>query len=112
MADFDDTAPLDALSRDPTGRRPRLRGWPLALVVVWLALAIFDIMSVAPFSPASSHQSAKAAGPGGTGRNTNSGRQTSGHHKHPGTHTPSPSPSARPSVLAPVSVSAFGPTGT
>jgi hypothetical protein len=112
MADFDDTAPLDALSRDPKGRRPRLRGWPLALVVVWLALAIFDIMIVAPFSPASSHQNAKAAGPSGTGRNTNSGRQTSGHHKHTGTHTPSPSPSARPSVLEPASVSAFGPTGT
>jgi hypothetical protein len=111
MADFDDTAPLDALTRGPEGRRPRLRGWPLALVVVWLALAIFDIVIVAPFSPASSHQNAKAAGPSGTGRKT-TGHQTPGHHKHTGTHTPSPSPSARPSALEPVSVSAFGPTGT
>jgi hypothetical protein len=116
MADLDDTTPLDALTSGQLGRRPRLRGWPLALVLVWLGLAIFDIVIVAPFSPASSRQNAKAAGPSGTGhRQTHSGRQAHGphgNHKHTGARTPSPSPSATPSVLEPASASAFGPAGT
>ena len=116
MADLDDTTPLDVLTRGQQGRRPRLRGWPLALVLVWLALAIFDIVIVAPFSPASSRQNSKAVGPSGTAhRNAHSGRQAHGrhgHHKHTGAQTPSPSPSATQSVLEPASASAFGPTGT
>jgi hypothetical protein len=116
MADLDDTTPLDALTRGQQGRRPRLRGWPLALVLVWLGLAVFDIVIVAPFSPASSRQNAKAAGPSGTGqRHAHSGRQAHGrhgNHEHTGVQTPSPSPSATPSVLEPASASAFGPAGT
>jgi len=116
MADLDDTTPLDVLTRGQQGRRQRLRGWPLALVLVWLALAIFDIVIVAPFSPASSRQNSKAVGPSGTAhRNAHSGRQAHGrhgHHKHTGAQTPSPSPSATQSVLEPASASAFGPTGT
>jgi hypothetical protein len=116
MADLDDTTPLDALTRGQQGRRSRLRGWPLALVLVWLGLAVFDIVIVAPFSPASSRQNATAAGPSGTGhRQTHSGRQAHrghGNNKHTGARTPSPIPSATPSVLEPASASAFGPAGT
>ncbi|MDR2985607.1 MAG: hypothetical protein LBV34_12270 [Nocardiopsaceae bacterium] len=108
MADPDETTPLDALTRESKGRRLRLRGWPLALVLVWLGLAVFDIVIVAPFSPATSNQDAQAAGHNGAGHRYAS----SGGHHHAHTRTPSPSPSAMPSVLEPVSASAFGPTGT
>ncbi|MGN6795517.1 MAG: hypothetical protein ACTHJW_24255 [Streptosporangiaceae bacterium] len=84
-----------------------MTGWPLTLVLVWLGLAIFDIVIVAPFSPVSSHQAAQASGQTGVGhRHAKSGRQ--GHRRH----SPSPSPSATPTVLEPASASAFGPDGT
>jgi hypothetical protein len=115
MADSDDTTPLAALTRGREGRRPRLRGWPLALVLVWLALAVFDIVIVAPFSPASSHQ-AQASGQNGRGhQHANSGGQLHRHrhaHKQGRRPTPSPSPLATPRVLQPASVQAFGPDGT
>jgi hypothetical protein len=116
MADPDDTTPLDALTRDSNRRRLRLRGWPLALVLVWLGLAVFDIVIVAPFSPASSNQGAQAAGQNGGGNpHANSGGQAHARHhlhKHAHARSPSPNPSAIPSVLEPASASAFGPTGT
>ena len=116
MAEPDDTTPLDALTGGRKRRHPRMRGWPLALVLVWLGLAVFDIVIVAPFSPASSHPAAQAAGQTGGGhRHAGSGRQSHrrrGGHKHAGTHSASPSPSATPTVLEPVSASAFGPAGT
>jgi hypothetical protein len=116
MAEPDDTTPLDVLTRGSKGRRPRMRGWPLALVLVWLGLAVFDIVIVAPFSPASSHQAAHAAGQAGVGhRHAGSGGQLHrrhGGHKHAGTQSPSPSPSATPTVLEPAGASAFGPGGT
>jgi hypothetical protein len=116
MADQDDTTPLDVLTGGRKGRRPRVKGWPLALVLVWLGLAIFDIVIVAPFSPVSSHQAAQAAGQASAGHRQagSSGRlhRHRGAHKHARTRSPSPSPSATPTVLEPTSASAFGPAGT
>ena len=115
MAEPDDTTPLDVLMRGHKGRRLRLTSWPVALVVVWLGLAVFDIVIVAPFSPASSHQPARAAGKTGAGNlHAGSGRQGDGHHgadKHAGMQSPSTTPSASPRVLEPASASAFGPAG-
>ncbi|HKR69414.1 MAG TPA: hypothetical protein VJT16_11290 [Streptosporangiaceae bacterium] len=116
MAEPDDTTPLDALTRGRTGRRPRLRGWPLALVLVWLGLAVFDIVIVAPFSPVASHQAAQATSQSGRGhQHASSGGQLGRHHHahKPGRRrSPSPSPSATPHALRPASVLALGPDGT
>jgi len=116
MTEPDDTTPLDALMRGRKGRRPRLRGWPLALVVVWLGLAVFDIVIVAPFSPASSHQTAHASGQSGrSNQQANSGGQPGRrHHTHKQSRSaaPSPSPPAMPHLLQPASALAFGPDGT
>jgi hypothetical protein len=99
-----DTTPPGGLG---AGRSARARsiGWPLALVLVWLGLAIADIVIVAPFSAASRHA---AAGAGTAHRHL-----APGGSSHPGAvqASPSASPSASPRILAPVSASAFGPSG-
>ncbi len=113
MAEPDDTTPLNALKRGRQGRRARLAGWPLALVLVWMALAVLDVLVIAPFGAAASHR-LNASGPGASGghRQTGPGGQTGRHHgKHHRTPSPSPRPSATPTVLDPVSAAAFGPDG-
>jgi hypothetical protein len=113
--DDTDTTPLDALTRGHKGRRPRPAGWPLALVLVWLGLAVFDIVIVAPFSPVSSHQAAQAAGQADRShRNANSGGHLHGRHRahqRSRSRSPAPTPSAMPRVLQPASALAFGPEG-
>jgi hypothetical protein len=116
MAEPDDTTPLNGLTRGRQGRRLRLAGWPLALVLVWVSLAVLDLVVIAPFSAASQHGAGKAAGQAGqVHRHTGQGGQARGTHNRHGTHKrhggASPSPSATPRVLDPVSASAFGPTG-
>src|SRR5260221_7218032 len=92
------------------GRSGRLRriGWPLALVLVGVALAIADIFVINPFGAASRHPAARAAGPGGGAAHRHSapGRPSSAR-----TGQASPSASPSPRVLVPVSASAFGPSG-
>ncbi len=100
MAEPDDTTPLDVLTRGRKGRRPRLSGWPLALILVWVGLAATDIVIIAPFSAASSHSAAKASGHGSGGHRRAGGPGQSDHrHRHSATSSPSPRPSA------------FGPAG-
>jgi len=112
MAEPDDTTPLDALTRGRKGRRPRLSGWPLALILVWVGLAATDIVIIAPFSAASSHSAAKASGHGSGGhRHAGGAGQSHRRHRHRATSSPSPRPSATPRVLIPASATAFGPAG-
>jgi hypothetical protein len=110
MAEPDDTTPLDVLTRGRRGRRPRLSGWPLALILVWVGLAATDIVIIAPFSAASSHSSAKASGHRGHQHAGGAG-QSHRRHRHRTTSSPSPRPSATPRVLIPASATAFGPDG-
>jgi hypothetical protein len=118
MAEPDDTAPLSALTGGPRRRRFRLAGWPLALVLVWVTLAVLDIVVIAPFG-AASQSPASASGQGGGGHRQGSSngqpsRRQHGHHQHGRHHhhaAPAPSPSATAAVLDPVSVAAFGPAG-
>jgi hypothetical protein len=113
MAEPDDTSPLSALTGGPRKRRFRLAGWPLALVLVWVTLAVLDIVVIAPFG-AASQSPANASGQGGGGHRQADGRaghRQHGRHHHGSTSAPSPSPSATPKVLDPVTASAFGPTG-
>src|SRR5258706_2333663 len=110
--------PVDAVAADAPppvrlrrpGRSGRLRGigWPLALVLVWVALAIGDIFVINPFGAASRHPAARAAAPGGGAAHRHSapGRPSSAR-----TGQASPSASPSPTVLVPVSASAFGPSG-
>jgi hypothetical protein len=110
MAEPDDTTPLNGLTRGRQGRRLRLAGWPLALVLVWVSLAVLDLVVIAPFSAASQHGAGKRAGQAGrVHRHTGQAHRRHGTHKRHG--RPSPSPSATPHVLDPVSASAFGPAG-
>lgn len=119
MAEPDDTIPLSALTRGRTGRRFRIAGWPLALTLVWVSLAVIDLLVIAPFSAASQHGAGKAAGQAGRAhRHSGRGGHANGGHgtrARNGRHSPSPSPSpsssATPHVLNPVSASAFGPDG-
>jgi hypothetical protein len=104
-----DTQPLDRPRKPGRSARARWASWPLALVVAWLALAIADIVIIAPFSAASRHPAAGAAGPGG-GAHRNSG-QGGPSTSRTSTASPSASPSASPRILVPVSASAFGPSG-
>ncbi len=83
MAEPDDTTPLNALKRGRQGRRARLAGWPLALVLVWIVLAALDIVVIAPFGAASAHRVGNASGPGpGRGHTATGARQHHGKHKH------------------------------
>ncbi len=81
--------------------------WPIALALVWAALAVTDgvvmLPSGASSQPTATHQ-------GATGH-----RQGGGDHGSPqssGGASPSASPSPSPRVLIPVSASAFGPAGS
>ena len=115
MAEPEDTVAVDA----PTPVRPRTPDksasgrWtrmPLALAVVWVALAIADIVIIDPFGAASRHSGARAAEPGGVAAHRHSapgGRS----HVTTGQRRPSASWSPAPRVLVPVSASAFGPSG-
>ncbi len=109
MAEPDDTTPLNGLTRNRQGRRLRLAGWPLALVLVWVSLAVLDLVVIAPFSSASQHGAGKAAGQAGQAHGRHGTHTRQGTHKRHG--GPSPSPSSTPRVLDPVSASAFGPAG-
>jgi hypothetical protein len=123
MAEPDDTSPLSALTGGPRKRRFRLAGWPLALVLVWVTLAVLDIVVIAPFGAASQssanasrqagggHRQAGAGGRAGHAGHRLHGHRQHGRHHHGSTPAPSPSPSATPKLLDPVSASAFGPTG-
>jgi hypothetical protein len=78
-------------------------------VLVWLALAIADIVIVAPFSAASRHPAARVAGPGsGAHRNSAPGGPSQSRIRKASL---SASPWASPRILVPVSASAFGPSG-
>lgn len=111
MAEPDDTTPLSALTRNRQGRRFRIGAWPLALVLVWVSLAVVDLVVIAPFSAASQHSAGKAAGKAGH-VHRHSGHGGRAHGRHGGSSHPArPSPSPSPRVLDPVSASAFGPTG-
>ena len=114
MAEPEDAVAADSppLVRPPgpgKSSRARSTSWPLALVLVWLALAIADIVIIAPFSAASQHSAARDANPrGGAHRNSAPG---GGSHSRITKASPSASPSASPRILVPVSASAFGPSG-
>jgi len=111
MAEPEDTAAADTQPVRPQrppepGRSARARrtSWPLALVLVWVALAVADIVILAPFGTASRHPAARAAGQGGTG------------HRNSVPAGPSHLRIRKPSLLAsrvlpPVRASAFGPSG-
>jgi len=117
MAEPDDTTPLNALTRGRDGRRFRVGAWPLALILVWVAFAAIDLVVIAPFSAASQHGAPKAAGQSASvhrhnGPGSKHGHGARGRHRTRARHSvPSPSPSTTPSVLEPVSASAFGPGG-
>jgi hypothetical protein len=104
-----DTVPFARPRKLGKSARARSTSWPLALVLVWLALAIADIVIVAPFSAASRHPAAKDASNSG-GSHRNSAPDESSHSRIT-TASPSASPSASPRILVPVSASAFGPSG-
>jgi hypothetical protein len=117
MAEPDDTTPLNALTRGRPGRRFRVGAWPLALILVWAALAVLDLVVIAPFSAASQHGAAKSAGQSSrvhrqAGPGSKHGHGARARHRRHARHSvPSPSPSPTPRVLDPVSASAFGPAG-
>src|SRR5262245_51345795 len=117
MAEAEDAAAADTqpLARPPKpGRSARARwtSWPLALVLVWLALAIADIVIITPFSATSRHPAAGAAGAAGPGGGAHRNSAQNGQ-SHSGIRnaSPSASPSPSPRILVPVSASAFGPSG-
>ncbi len=83
-------------------------GWPLALVLVWVALAIADIFVINPFGAASRHPAARAAGPDGGAAHRHSA-PSGPSSARTGQASPPASPSLR--VLVPVGASAFGPSG-
>ncbi len=102
-------APPPVRPRRP-GRSGRLRriGWPLALVLVWVALAIADILVINPFGAASRHPAARAEVPGGGAAHRHSA-PSGPSSARTGQASPPASPSLR--VLVPVGASAFGPSG-
>src|SRR5215470_9662740 len=104
-----DTQPLVRPRKPGRPARTRWTSWPMALVLVWLALAIADIVIIAPFSAASRHPAARAADHGG-GAQRSSG-QGGPSPSRSSKASPSASPSASPRILVPVSASAFGPSG-
>jgi hypothetical protein len=115
MAEPEDTVAVDSASpvRPPRPGRSasaRWTSWPLALVLVWVALAIADIAIIAPFGAASRHAAARTAGSGGGAAHRHSA-QAGPSHSRIITASPSASPSASTAVLVPVSASAFGPSG-
>ena len=98
MADPDDRAATDVLPPARTASR-RWASWPVAMVLVWAALAVTDIIVILPS--------------GATARPL-AARHHTAAPSHPA-HSPSPSPARhmpRPHKLVPVSVSAFGPAGS
>jgi hypothetical protein len=112
MAEPEDTVAADTSPPVRPGRPASARwtSWPLALVLVWVALAIADIVIIAPFGAASRHPAARAAGPGGGAAHRHSAPGGPSHSRIR-TASPSASPSVPPRVLVPVSASAFGPSG-
>jgi len=104
-----DTQPLARPRKPGRSARARRTSWPLALVLVWLALAIADIVIIAPFSAASRHPAARdASSGGGAHRYSAPGGPP---HSRITKASPSASPSASARILVPVSASAFGPSG-
>jgi hypothetical protein len=97
MAGPNDTAGADALPGRAGGKR--WASWPVAMVLVWAALAVTDVIVILPSGatsrpPVATHHSAVQS--------------------HPA-NSPSPAPShhvLRPRTLIPVAVSAFGPAGS
>lgn len=110
MAETDDTiavGPLPPAEPAPAGGtgRPRRLRWPIALVLVWAALAVADVVAF--------HSSLGAS----QLRTSHTVAARAAAHKHAQATAPVPAPAkarapARAAqVLAPVSVSAFGPAG-
>ena len=111
MAETDDTIAADASPTLPparsgiTGRAGRPR-WPIALVLVWAALAVTDVAVFhSSLGTSSSPTSKAAAARAGAYRHT----QATAPVPAP-TKARAPAPAVR--VLAPVSASAFGPASS
>ena len=80
--------------------------WPLALALVWAALAVTDGVVMLP--------SGASQQPTATRQGATAHRHAGQHHGSPqpsGPASASPSPSPSPRALIPVSASAFGPAG-
>ncbi len=105
-----ETPPPVRPSRPGRSAGARWTKWPLALVLVWAALAIADVVIIDPFGASARHPAARAAGPRGGIAHRHSAPGGSSDARA-GKASPAASPSASPRVLVPVSASAFGPSG-
>ena len=112
MAEPDDGTAGDAspVGRARAGRGRRAR-WPVALVLAWAMLAVADVAvfhsAIFRSGPDSGHTAAEAAAAPGAAAHRHATRS----HPPPARARASRRPGARARVLAPVSASAFGPTG-